>query len=398
MTLTIIENPTSPQPSVLRAQSSAPVVVFAGGGTGGHLFPALAITEALMAESPGIRFTFFGTSRPFDRTVINLPGTDLITQSVRPLRMQPWTWPGFYLHWSRSRRLCREVFAARRPAMVIGTGGFASGPPIYEASRCGIPTILLNPDAIPGRANRFLARRATRVFVQWAETRSAFPGHPHCEVTGCPIRSQFRTASRSAGIGHFGLDPRPRTLLVTGASQGATSINSAVLALLGHLAEVPGWQILHLTGARDLERVQAAYHRHPIPAVVVPFTDRMADAMAAADLVVSRAGASTLAEVTALGRPSVLLPYPYHRDMHQHANARVLVKLGAARIVHDRIDPDLTASDLWAALETLMQDEAALARMASAANRIGTTDAAHTIAARIQRILGGDVQNGAWIA
>ena len=393
MTLSATESPAAHTPGAIPSNGSA-TVVFAGGGTGGHVFPALAVAEAIRETSPHVHFTFFGTSRPFDRAAVSAPGVDLIRQSVRPLRMKPWTWPGFYLNWSRSRRLCRAYFADHRPAVVIGTGGFASGPPIYEAEKCGIPTVLMNPDAIPGRANRFLARNATHLFVQWAETRSAFAGHEHCEVTGCPIRAQFRRASRSAGVEHFGLDPELRTLLVTGASQGASSINQAMIAILADMAALSDWQILHLAGPGDFERTRAAYRAHTMPAVVLPFTDRMADAMAAADLIVSRAGASTLAEITALGKPSILLPYPHHRDMHQHANARVLVKVGAARIVHDRIDANLTTPDLREVLLSLIRNEPALARMGSAANRIGTTDAAYKIAARIREVLDGDVEKG----
>ena len=391
MTTALLKNPTSESP---RTASRATLVVFAGGGTGGHLFPALAVAESIRGSAPDVRFTFFGTSRPFDRTVIDLPGAELIAQSVRPLAMKPWTWPGFYTQWARSRRECRARFAADRPAVVIGTGGFASGPPIYEAARAGIPTILMNPDAIPGRANRFLARRSSQIMVQWADTLDKFPGHDHCAVTGCPIRSQFRTASRTAGIEHFELDPDRRTLLITGASQGATSINSAVISVLAELDELAGWQVVHLTGQRDMERVRAAYDEYDLPATVVSFTDRMADAMAAADLIVSRAGASTLAEITALGKPAVLMPYPYHRDMHQHANARVLVKAGAARIVADRIDPQLTGPNLGEALTTLMEDPKALTRMAAAAQRIGTTDAAKHVTATVLSLLDGNAKRG----
>ncbi|MCK4660298.1 MAG: UDP-N-acetylglucosamine--N-acetylmuramyl-(pentapeptide) pyrophosphoryl-undecaprenol N-acetylglucosamine transferase [Phycisphaerae bacterium] len=394
MSVGTVNNPVTDSRAVTPANGSASVV-FAGGGTGGHLFPALAVAEAIRETSPNVRFTFFGTSRPFDRVVTNMPGTELISQSIQPLRMKPWTWPTFYVNWVRSRRCCREYFDAHPPVVVIGTGGFASGPPLYEAAKSGIPTVLMNPDAIPGRANRFLAQNTAQVFVQWEETQAAFSGHHGCEVTGCPIRSQFRSASRARGIEHFGLDPTLHTLLVTGASQGAASINNAMPGILNDLAELSGWQILHLSGPRDFEQTQTAYRMHRMPAVVVPFTEQMADAMAAADLIVSRAGASTLAEITALGKPSVLLPYPHHRDMHQHANARVLVKIGAARIVHDRVDPQLTAPAMREVLSTLMSDEETLARMASAANRIGTTDAATKIAARIKPLLGACVEKEA---
>ncbi|MCP4590647.1 MAG: UDP-N-acetylglucosamine--N-acetylmuramyl-(pentapeptide) pyrophosphoryl-undecaprenol N-acetylglucosamine transferase [bacterium] len=384
---TILERPTD-------SVDAASTVVFAGGGTGGHVFPALAVAEAVRELRSDVGFVFFSTNRAFDRSVLERTDGEWIAQSVRPLRSAPWTWPRFYLDWRRSCHDCRREFSRRRPAVVVGTGGFASGPPVCEADRGGIPTILLNPDAVPGRANRFLARRARRIFVQWPETLKALRDHDHCEVTGCPIRAQFRTADRSAGLEHFGLDPARRTLLVTGASQGATSINRAMVAIRELLAGAPEWQILHLTGQADLEPTQAGYEEANVPAKTLPFTHRMADALVAADLIVSRAGASTLAEITALGKPAVLLPYPYHRDMHQQANARVLVKAGAARIVHDRIVPEKTAAGLREVLPGLMSDADALARMAAAARRMGTTNASGHVAQRICELIPPPANSG----
>jgi len=267
--------------------------------------------------------------------------------------------------------------------MVIGSGGLSSVPPVLEAVRAGIPSVLLNPDAIPGRANRMLGSRVDAVFTQFEDTTAWFRRKERVLVTGCPIREAFNRASREKGIGRFRLDPDRRTLLITGASLGARNINEAVAALLPDLRKSEGWQILHLTGEADYEAVRSAYQTSGSDAKVLAYTEDMPDALAAADLVVSRAGASTLAELTAVGRASILMPYPYHRDQHQLANAGCLARAGAARIVPDRKTTRKNIPSLRAALEELMRNDGAREAMASAARRIGRGDAAARVAERI---------------
>jgi UDP-N-acetylglucosamine--N-acetylmuramyl-(pentapeptide) pyrophosphoryl-undecaprenol N-acetylglucosamine transferase len=362
---------------------SKPLVVFAGGGSGGHLYPTLAVADILRSLLPGVRFVFFGTDRPIDGTVLAPYEAELIRQAVRPLPRRPWQIPGFLAGWRSSIRQCRRYFREHRPIAVLGSGGYAAAPPICEAARADIPTALLNPDAIAGRANRLLGSRVDTVFAQWPQTAESFNGRTAVQVTGCPVRPEFKQARRDQGLAHFGLDPQKKVLLVTGASLGARSINLAMVAALGELSEHAvwqRWQVLHLTGAADHSQVAEAYQARRITFRVVEFTKHMALAMAAADLVFSRAGASTLAEITALGRPSLLMPYPHHRDQHQVANARVLVKLGAARTLLDRSDPRRNAPVLAEQLHRLMDDEAECTRMADAARRIGTTNAATVIA------------------
>lgn len=364
--------------------SGAPFIVFAGGGTGGHLFPSLAVASEVRLQEPNTCFVFLGTDRAIDRDVLSGTGETLIPQPVRPLRVgKPWTLPGFMVAWSRSRRRCRSFLASQQPSVVVGSGGFGSGPALCEARRAGVPTALLNPDAIPGRANRFLASRADAIFAQWEESAAYFNGRTVVKVTGCPVRRSFRSASREAGYARFGLDPDRRMLLVTGASQGARSINEAMLAIVDSLASVPDWQVLHLSGSADERRLADAYAAHRVPATVVSFTEHMADALAAADLVVSRAGASILAEITAVGRPSVLMPYPHHRDQHQVHNARVLVKRGAARMVRDQVDPQMNGPNLLRALLPLMADESARSELAREAQRLAKADAAAVVAGEI---------------
>jgi UDP-N-acetylglucosamine--N-acetylmuramyl-(pentapeptide) pyrophosphoryl-undecaprenol N-acetylglucosamine transferase len=380
------------------SMGTGPVVAFAGGGTGGHLYPPLAIAASLRKHWPEVRYVFYATDRQIDQQILAQNGyaDDLVPQSLPPIRMAPWHWPGTVRGLLRCGNRCREQFVHERPAVVIGTGGLASVPAVRAAHREGIPVVLLNPDAVPGKANRYLASMANLICVQWEESRSYFRQQAErVMVTGCAIRRGFEPVSREEGVACFGLDPNLRTLLITGASQGARTLNDAVLANLDYLASRKEWQILHLTGTRDFGRVSKAYRAAGMSAVVQAYTDQMPAALSAADLVVSRAGASTLAEITAMGLPSVLLPYPFHRDMHQLANARCLVRGSAARIVMDEIEPEINGPNLHAVLAQLMESEENRSVLAAGARRMGRMEAASDIASQIVRLAEG-AGCGAW--
>ena len=373
------------------SSDQVPWFVFAGGGTGGHLFPALAVVEALRRRGRPVDVSCFCTQRPIDRELLQAAGVEAIPLSVLPVTSRPWEWPRFWWRWRESVALCRRIFSRHRPAAVVGAGGYASGPPVHAALTLGIPTFLLNPDAVPGRANRFLARRAglTGIFAQWEVTREHFPPAAPVEVTGCPVRPAFRAAGQAdaaAILRSFELEPGKRTLLVTGASQGARTINEAMIRLAGEL-DWTGWQVLHLAGQTDAGGVAEAYAaltgasaKSVLRARVLPFTNRMAEAMAACDLIVSRAGASTLAEIQAVGKPSILLPYPYHRDQHQRYNAMVLVEAGAAVLLDDARDAADNARRLRPVLAELMKDDRRRQVMGQAARELDHPDPAQSIA------------------
>lgn len=365
------------------ARATCPLIAFAGGGTGGHLYPAIAIADAIRRHVSDARFVFFGTQRPIDDRILSRVDCDIVRQTLPALSSMPWRWPSIYLGLRRSSGLCRTRFELDPPGVVIGTGGMASVPAVREAHRLGIPTAILNPDALPGRANRHLAGIADVVFAQWEDTVEHYPRGADVRVLGCPIRPGFDRTSRESGIARFGLRLDRKTLLVTGASQGARSINEAVVANLDLVESFPDWQILHLTGEKDHPDTAAAYRPRSIGAVVIPYTDYMADALSAADLVISRAGASTLAEITAVGRPSILMPYPYHRDQHQFGNAKCLARVSAARIVRDAIDPAINGPALRSVLEELLTGDVAREVMASAARSIGRGNAAADIAEQV---------------
>lgn len=357
-----------------------PWFVIAGGGTGGHLYPGLAIAEVLRQKDPNFDITVFGTPRPIDRKLTEPRKIELFVQEVRPFTRKPLEFFGFLRAWYRTTKAVQKMFAERRPVAVLGLGGYAAGPAITVAAKLGIPTALFNPDAVPGLANRRLAPKVDRIFVQWYETIDHFNRMPKVQCTGCPIRSAFAKPDRAAAIRALKLDPARKTLLVTGASQGAWSINMTVLELMEYWKSLPDWQIVHLTGSNDLDLCRARYKEAGVQALTLAFTEQMPECMAAADLIISRAGASTLAEITAVGRASVLMPYPFDRKQHQAANARVLADNHAAVLVVDENDGRKNARRLQKELDTLMPSDHRRVRMAEIAGAMGRHDSAVVIA------------------
>jgi UDP-N-acetylglucosamine--N-acetylmuramyl-(pentapeptide) pyrophosphoryl-undecaprenol N-acetylglucosamine transferase len=252
----------------------------------------------------------------------------------------------------------------------------------------GIPTAILNPDAVPGRANRYLSKRVDAIFAQWPGTQRHFRRREVVHITGCPVRRELLTGDQWAARHALGLDPDKKTLLVTGASQGARTINLAMLQLAPKLRHREEWQVLHLAGNADVAQVTAGYEHAGLTGQVLAFTNRMHAALWAADLVISRAGASTLAELTVVGRPAILLPYPFHRDQHQRHNAEVLATAGAAILLPDRKHAMRNARELLHILDALMDNSARLQDMQSAARGLGRPRAAEEVAEIIARLAG----------
>jgi UDP-N-acetylglucosamine--N-acetylmuramyl-(pentapeptide) pyrophosphoryl-undecaprenol N-acetylglucosamine transferase len=376
-------------------------VFLAGGGTGGHLYTGLAIAEALRLARPDTVIAFSTTRRPIDRRILADQAYPVTAIAAEPFAIRPWTWPRLAASLARTRWQTWRRFRRFCPDVVIGLGGYGSFAPVRQAQRMGVPTVVLNPDIIPGRANRRLGRRAHLVCCQFEETLDCFG--PNARLTGCPIRPSLLRASRQDGIAALGLDASRRTLLVTGASSGARTVNRAVLAMLRAQGLPPAWQILHLTGDLDYDEVAAGYRDLKVAAVVRPYLDQMGPAYAAADLAIARAGASTLAELLAIGVPTVFLPYPFHRDQHQMRQARAVEMRGAAVVVRDRPDdPGATGRELAEAVGLLLRDEVRRATIRREARRAARPDAAAAVAAEVLRLAddhrraaGADVDKGA---
>lgn len=357
--------------------------IFAGGGTGGHLYPGLAVAEELIRLEGEAKIVFACSDRAIDRRILDPQPYAVIPQPVRPLPRGLPELPGFLKAWFSSMAQAREMVGDLRPAGVLGLGGFAAGPMVRRAAAKGIRTAFLNPDAVPGKANQYLARHVEAIFTQFESTRRHFPPRLQGKVrpVGCPIRTSLLGADRAEAIRHFELDAARKTLLVFGASLGAASINEAIIALAADLeALAEPWQVIHVSGPEKLKEVAAAWRSRPIAVKAVEYCNRMDLAYAAADLALCRSGAGTVAELAATATPAILMPYPYHKDQQQRHNAAPLASSGAAVLCEDTKDPSSNAQALREVLLPLLKDPPRLETMRQAARGLAKPRAAQDVA------------------
>ncbi len=361
----------------------ADLYIFAGGGTGGHVYPGLAVADELTRLSPHARIVFACSQRAIDRRILDPLPHAVVPQPVRTLpRGVGDLWP-FLSAWQRSSTQAKAMIEDLKPAAVLGLGGFAAGPIVRQAAKGGVRTGLLNPDAVPGKANRLLARYADAIFTQFEATTDAFSRRlrSRIRVWGCPIRSMAAPGGREEAIAHFGLESGSRTLLVLGGSTGAAAINEAFASLGGEIAGLdPPWQTLHIIGPDQIVEAGsdgdlAGAHIHTLE-----YCDQMNLAYAAADLALCRAGASTVAELAATGTPAIFVPYPHHADQHQRLNTAAMCGAGAAVICEDTKGSAANVGALREVLLELMQDSDRLGRMRKSTAGLGKGGAAHEIA------------------
>lgn len=367
-------------------------IFFAGGGSGGHLYPGVAVAQSIVARDPNIRPLFLCTERDIDTTILRSTGFDFLTQPIVPPRRTVGGLLRFWRAWRATQEQVRKLILDRKPSAVLGLGGYAAGVCVKAAAKERIPTAILNPDVIPGKANQYLLGHVRKVFCQFDATRDHVPAahRAKLETTGCPIRVEFLDRpARADAMKRLGLDPLLQTLVVTGASQGAVTVNEAVLEALRQILHKPnggslqGWQILHLAGKDNASTVRGEYRALDVAATVVDFTPAMADVWASAELAISRSGASSVAELIACGVPSILMPYPFHKDQHQLVNAKVLEDAGAGTIVKDEKDRSKNGAALRGALESLLYDAQRRQTMARASLALSRTDAADRVAASL---------------
>jgi UDP-N-acetylglucosamine--N-acetylmuramyl-(pentapeptide) pyrophosphoryl-undecaprenol N-acetylglucosamine transferase len=354
-------------------------VVIAGGGTGGHLYPGIAVARELRRRRPDALVTFAGTAKGIEKRVVPREGFPLdLLRSAGLKGMSPGALVRGLALLPLSGLDAWQIISSRRPDIVIGVGGYSSGPVVLAAAVRGIPTLLLEQNAVPGLTNRLLARIVSAAAVTFESTREYFGRRSI--VTGNPVRPEFFEQTPAAAAGG------PSRVLIFGGSQGAHAINMAMVAAAERLAAHPGRvAITHQTGERDLERVRAGYSRAGIEARVEPFLFAMDREMTSADLVVCRAGATTLAELTAAGVPAILVPLPTAADDHQRRNAEVLVAAGAAEMIEQK---DLDGARLAGRIEALLQDPDRLRGMADQARRFARPDAAQAIVDRVLELAG----------
>lgn len=361
-------------------------VIVAGGGTAGHVFPAIAVAQELRRLDADIEPVFIGVPERLESVLVPEAGFRLHTvdavavprrPSPRLLRL-----PGAL---RAAVRRCEEVLSEERAEAVVTFGGYVSFPVSRAAWRAQLPLVLHEQNAVPGLANRMAARWADSIAVTFPSSAERFRRPERVAVTGDPVREDVRVLDRAErrheACERLGLDPNRRTLLVFGGSQGAQRLNRALVEAHGAW-QVDDLQVLHAVGRATFDETREAWDaaiaaRPEIPVVALEFIDRMDDAYAAADVVVCRAGATSIAELTVLGLPAVLVPYPYATADHQTANAAALASTGGAELVPD---DELTAERLVATVTPLLADPERCAAMGRAARAFGRPDAAGNVA------------------
>ncbi len=370
------------------SESGAKCFYFAGGGTGGHIYPAIAVAEQIVAIEPTAKIHFFCSARSIDERVLGPTGFEHTVLPARGLSLRGLV--DFCRSLLASYKTSKAVIGQSENAVVVGAGGYVSAPVCLAARRCRIPVALLNVDIVPGRANRAIARWADEVFVQFEETARYF-AHKKVKATavGCPLRAGFADPDPAEATEQLDLDRDKKVLLITGASSGSQSINKTVCSLLGELdAFADDWQIVHVTGQGNHDAVAHEYGSAKISHRVLGYFDNMPSLLAAADLLIGRSGAVSVAEYAAAAVPSICMPYPHHKDRHQYLNAGKLVEAGAAIIVDDLPDERDRSQWLWEELKELMKDQTKRDQMAAACRTVAGAQAALKTAERLVAMAG----------
>jgi UDP-N-acetylglucosamine--N-acetylmuramyl-(pentapeptide) pyrophosphoryl-undecaprenol N-acetylglucosamine transferase len=347
-------------------------IVIAGGGTGGHLFPGIAIAEEILVRGNNNKIIFIGTKKGIEHRMLGQLGYELQEIDVEGVKGRGLKALMKVIYQiPHSMWQSRQILKRFCPEIVIGVGGYASGPAVVTARIMGIPTAIAEQNAVPGITNRILSKFANLVFVTYAQTKDWFP-QSKVIVSGNPVRKVF-----SALCAQKLEEKQYRQLLIFGGSQGAAAINKNVIAMMPQLQKMKDkLRVLHQTGDREVEIVKQAYEQFGLDAQVTPFIVNMADAYAAADLIICRAGATSLAEITAAGKAAILIPYPWAANDHQTINAEVLESAGAAVMINEH---ELNGEKLFGVIEDLLANKKKLRQMEEASLKLGNIKAAAKI-------------------
>lgn len=352
-------------------------IIIAGGGTGGHLFPGVAIAEELLKRNPDNRVLFIGTNRGLEKKILGQLGFELKTIDVEGLKGRGilkvvnslLKIPGSLLE---SYRIIRSF----KPDVVAGVGGYASGPAVLAARMMGIKTVIAEQNAVPGLTNRILGRFVDRIFAAFSDSGAYLPSGKTV-VTGNPVRGSFLKEAKAGAMHALPLPNRPFTLLIFGGSQGASAINKKVVESLDFLSSIKkNIHFIHQTGERDQQSVAKEYGYRGFSAEVYPFIINMAETYSRADLLVCRAGATSLAEITAVGKASILIPLPSAAGDHQTKNALLMEKAGAAVMIPEKALDGVRFAE---AVKKLYENREIIRKMEKAAASLARKDAAATI-------------------
>jgi UDP-N-acetylglucosamine--N-acetylmuramyl-(pentapeptide) pyrophosphoryl-undecaprenol N-acetylglucosamine transferase len=354
--------------------------VIACGGTGGHLFPGIAVAEVLRER--GHEVLLFVSEKEIDSLALSTRSQfrfERLPTVGLPSIYSPKIF-GFGRRFIESLSRCRSIYQKFKPQVVLGMGGFTSTAPILAGRLRGISTLVHESNAIPGKANRLAAKMVRAVLLGFKEAAQFFP-KTRTEVTGTPIRSELKRLDRQSARQKLGLQPDVTTMLVMGGSQGASGINQAIIKSLPLLRDA-ALQVIHLSGTRDERQVTESYRRERVPAFVAAFHHHMEEAYSAADFAVARSGAASLAEIAAFELPTILIPFPYAADDHQTRNAEIFSRAGAAFILKES---DLTPELFAQKVREMIAHPEQLRKMAERSSRLAPRDAANRVATTMEK-------------
>lgn len=365
-------------------------VILSGGGTGGHIYPAVSIAKEIKKQDENAEIIFIGTERGLETSIVPKEGFKLLTIKVRGFERKlslgnVIAVKESFVSLFKVSKIIREF----KPDIVIGTGGYVCGSVLMAAAMMNIPTLIHEQNAFPGVTNKILARLVDVVAVNFPEAKSYFPQNGKVLATGNPIRSDMLNISKEEGLKEFGFSKELPVVFVVGGSRGAKKVNESVLPVAKQCVSGKSFQMLHMTGETQYEDVVGRYKTEGIDLntpylKVVPYLHNMPYAMAASDIIISRCGASTLSEITALGKPSILIPYPYATDNHQEYNARALEKNGAAVVILER---DLNEKLLFDEVSDMLNKPEKTNQMKAKSKGLGRTDAAYVIVKAAEKLV-----------
>ena len=375
--------------------TSSPHVVFSGGGTGGHLFPGLAVAQRLCQICPNVRITFAGSGKPFEKEQVEAARFDYLAVPSRALPRRLSEVIPFLAQNLSGYRMAGDFLDRHQVAVVVGTGGYASAGMARAAVRRGIPLVLLEQNAVPGRATRWLASSAAAVCTAFEEASQYLSPKCPVRVTGNPVRHQFlavATEEREAATS----TACSRSLLILGGSNGARSLNRHVPPALKRIgAELAGWRIVHQSGDAELAATRRLYEQLGVQATVLSYITQMPRVLNQSDLAVCRAGGTTLAELATAGLPAILLPYPYAADDHQRRNADVFSAAGACLTLDERDHAGRIEDRMANAISKLVTDEQKRNRMSTSMAHLARPNATHDVAALVHDLIQPDSRRAA---
>jgi UDP-N-acetylglucosamine--N-acetylmuramyl-(pentapeptide) pyrophosphoryl-undecaprenol N-acetylglucosamine transferase len=360
-------------------------LIFAGGGTGGHLFPAIALAEEFKRRKPETEIIFLGTKKGLEKKMIPQKNFKLELISIKGLtrKLSPslFTFPWFVL---KSLIEANRILKKERADLIIGTGGYVSFPAVVAAKLRDLPILIQEQNSYPGISTRFLSFFAQTVCLTYESSRKFFLQKRKLRVLGNPVRKEIMEKDKNSALTFFNLEKNKKTLLIFGGSQGSHRINQVIKGCLDILEKRNDIQLLWQTGEKDFEEVKEFSQTRNLKIVVLPFIENMSFAYASCDLVISRAGALTLAEISLCGKPAILIPYPYAAADHQRANALEFEKKGAAVII---LDKELTGERLSQTISLLLDDSNRLKQMSQTSKTLSHPEATAEIANEMEKLL-----------